>query len=126
MITLMSGYEFYIGPYWECLPPGPYLGRGRVVWGLYGAGGVNYSPAAAVTLVADVPWPGGGVPASLHSALQTALQSLHGAILLQHYIRYFSVHRNITSSLPPFRLSGFFTQRIRPFIIYPCLHPIIV
>ena len=64
----------------HCLPAARSLGRGRVVWGLYGAGGVNYSPAAAVTLVADVPWPGGGVPASLHSALQTALQSLHGDI----------------------------------------------
>ena len=88
-----NDYTYVIGPYGDCLPPGPYLGRGRVVWGLYGAGGVNYSPAAAVTLVADVPWPGGGVPASLHSALQTALQSLHGAILLQNFSRYFSVHK---------------------------------
>ena len=65
----------------HCHPITRSLGRGGVVWGLYGAGGVNYSPAAAVTLVADVPWPGGGVPASLHSARDRVTVPTRGHII---------------------------------------------
>ena len=77
--------------YKDCLPAARSLGRGGVVWGLYGAGGVNYSPAAAVTLVADVPWPGGGVPASLHSARDRVTVATRGHIITADISLYMEI-----------------------------------